>query len=139
MSIKKVIIAGLAGGIVYFVLGWLVFGILMKDFYAAHTNTGIMRPEKDMIWWAMVVSNLTWGIFMAYVLNRFGNANSLGSGFMAGATISLLISACYSLGFYAYSTMYGDMTGLAVDIILGTVVGGIIGAVVGFVLGKIKD
>jgi len=77
---KKVIIAGITGAVAYFLIGWVVFGILMKDFYATHMNTSIQRAETDMVWWALILSNLIWGFFMAYVLNRFGNANSFSSG-----------------------------------------------------------
>lgn len=139
MSIKKITIAGIAGGVVYFFLGWLVYGILMKDFYAAHMNNSIMRPEADMIWWALIASNLLWGIFMAYIFNRWANITTLSAGLSAGAMISLLMGLAFSLGFYSMSTMYGDMTGLVVDIIVGVVMGALLGAVVGFVLGKIKD
>lgn len=139
MSIKKVTIAGIAGGVAAFFLGWLIYGILLKDFMAEHSNTSIMRPETDFIWWAMIASNLLWGIFLAYVFNRWASISSLGAGFSGGAIISFFIGLTYSLSFYAMSTMYNDMTGLAVDIVVGTVMGGIIGAVVGFVLGKIKD
>lgn len=139
MSIKKVTIAGIAGGVAAFLLGWLIYGILLKDYMAENFNNSIMRPETDFIWWAMIASNLLWGIFLAFVFNRWAAVSSLGAGFSGGAIISLFIGLTYSLSFYSMSTMYNDMTALAVDIIVGTVMGGIIGAVVGFVLGKIKD
>ncbi len=139
MSIKKIMIAGIAGGIIYFLLGWLVYGILLKDFYAAHMNNSSMRPEADMIWWAMIASNLLWGIFIAYIFNRWANINTVSAGLSAGAIIFLFIGLSMSLGFYAYTTMYGDMTGMVVDILVGVVMGAIVGAVTGFVLGKIKD
>lgn len=139
MSIKKVSIAGLAGGVVAFFLGWLIYGILLKDFMADHMNTSIMLPDADMVWWAMIVSNLVWGFTLAYIFNRWANISTLSAGLSAGAIICFLISLSYSLSFYAMSTLYTDMTGLAVDIIAGTVMGAVIGAAVGFVLGKIKD
>ena len=32
MNYKKIIIGGIAGGIAYFFLGWLVYGILLANF-----------------------------------------------------------------------------------------------------------
>ena len=139
MSIKKVSIAGIAGAVVAFFLGWLIYGILLKDFMAEHCNTSIMRPETAFIWWSMIAANLCWGILLAYIFNRWANISSLSAGLSAGAIISLLVGLSYSLSFYAMSTMYNDMTGLLVDVAVGTVMGAIVGAVVGFVLGKIKD
>jgi hypothetical protein len=106
---------------------------------AEHGNSATMRPDTDIIWWAMIVSNLFWGIFLAYIFNRWAGITTLGAGASAGAIISLLLGIAYSVGFYAYSTIYKDTTGLAVDILAGTVMGAVIGAVVGLVLGKIKD
>lgn len=139
MSIKKITIAGIAGGVVYFLLGWLVYGMLLKDFMASNMNTTIMRPETEMIWWAMIASNILYGVFFAYIFNRWANITTLSAGVTAGGILSLLLGLSMSLGFYAYSTMYGTMTGMAVDIIVSVVMGAIVGGVVGLVLGKIKD
>ena len=139
MSIKKITIAGIAGAVVYFLLGWLVFGILMKDFYTAHMNNCAMRPETAMIWWAMIVSNLFWAILIAYIFNKWANINTLSAGLSAGFMIFLLLSLAFGLGFYGFSTMYTDITGMCVDIVINVVMGTILGGVVGFVLGKVKD
>jgi hypothetical protein len=139
MSIKKVSIAGIAGGLASFLLGWLIYGILLKNFMAEHSNTSIMRPEADMIWWAMILSNLFWGILLAYIFNRWANISSAAAGLSAGAIICLLIGLSYSLGYYAMSTVYNDFTGLLVDILMGMVMGALVGAIVGFVLGKVKE
>ncbi len=139
MSIKKISIAGITGGAVYFILGWLVYGILLKDFYSTHMNNSIMRPDAEMIWWAAVASNLFWGILMAYIFNRWAHITTLSAGLSAGAMISLFMGLGFSLGFYAFSTMYNDMTALVADVAVNVAVGAIVGAVVGFVLGKIKD
>jgi len=35
----KFMLAGLAGGVFYFFLGWLVYGILLMNFYESNTIT----------------------------------------------------------------------------------------------------
>lgn len=139
MSIKKITIAGIAGGVIYFLLGWLVYGMLLKDFYAKNMNDTIMRPEADMIWWAMIVSNILYGVFFAYIFNRWANISTFMAGATAGGVLSLIFGLSMSLNFYAFSTMYGTMTGMAVDVIVNVVMGAIVGGVVGLVLGKVKD
>src|SRR5436190_23400918 len=110
MSIKKIAIAGITGGAVYFILGWLVYGMLLKDFYSIHLINSITRPDTEMIWWAAIASNFFWGIFIAYIFSRWANITTLSAGLAAGAMISVLMSLASSLGFYAFSTMYNDMT-----------------------------
>lgn len=139
MSIKKILIAGIAGAVVAFLLGWLLYGILLKDFMAEHTNASFMRAETDMIWWAMIASHIFWGIFLAYIFNRWATITTFGAGLSAGFVICLLLGLAYSLGYYGMSTIYTDLTGLGVDVVVGAVMGAIVGGVVGLVLGKIKD
>lgn len=139
MSIKKVSIAALAGAVVSFLLGWLIYGILLAEFMAEHTNSSFMLAETDMIWWAMVASNIFWALLLAYIFNRWANISTAAAGASAGAIICLLVGLAYALGFYGMSTIYNDLTGLAADVVAGTVMGAIVGAVIGFVLGKVKD
>lgn len=139
MSIKKVSIAGLVGAVVSFLLGWLIYGLLLGDFMAEHTNSTFMRAETDMVWWAMVASNIFWALLLAYIFNRWANISTAAAGMSAGAIICLLVGLAYALSYYAMSTIYNDLTGLAVDVVAGMVMGGIVGAVIGFVLGKVKD
>jgi len=61
----KILRGALFGGIVYFLLGWLVWGILLMDFFSASMNQCASRPDSEMVWWAIILSNLvivlTWG------------------------------------------------------------------------------
>ena len=139
MSIKKITIAGITGGVVHFLLGWLVYGMLLEEFFKSNMNNTIMRPEAEMIWWALILSSLLYGIFYAYIFNRWANITTFSAGLSAGAVIALIVGLSMSLGAYAFSTMYGTMTGMAVDVVVAVVMGAIVGAVVGLVLGKIKD
>ena len=45
----KAIIAAIAGGIVAFLLGWLVFGILLDGFYTAHSTqyAGLIQKSPE--------------------------------------------------------------------------------------------
>jgi hypothetical protein len=49
MNIKKVAIGGLAGGIVSFLLGWLIYGMLLVDYMTNNYSQAINRAEADMI------------------------------------------------------------------------------------------
>lgn len=52
--------ATLAGFIVYFILGFIFYGMLLMDFYAAHSGSasGVMRTDAEMMWWALIAGNV---------------------------------------------------------------------------------
>ena len=58
MMNTKTIVAGVIGGIVYFLLGWLIYGMLMSDFFEANSGsaTGVMRADDEMIMWALALA-----------------------------------------------------------------------------------
>ena len=69
MDIKKLIIGGITGGILYFLLGWLVYGNLLAEFMKAHpgTATGVDRAMADMNWMYLTIGNLLSGFLIAYI------------------------------------------------------------------------
>ena len=137
MSSKKFLVGGIVGGIAYFLLGYLVFGILLMDFFKSHSNStpGVYRADTDMIWWAMIVGNLAYGFLLSYVIGKAGAA-SVAGGFKTGAIIGLLASIASNCITYALVNL-SDTTAMAVDIVASTIVGGILGAIVGWVQSKV--
>ena len=137
MSSKKFLAGGIAGGIAYFLLGYLVFGVLLMDFMKTHSNStaGVYRTEGDMIWWSMVVGNLAYGFLLSYVIGKAG-AHSVGGGFKTGLITALLVSTTNNCIMYALANLT-DTTGMVVDIAASTVEGAIVGAIVGWVQSKV--
>lgn len=137
MSSKKFLVGGIVGGIVYFLLGYLVFGILLMDFFKSHSNStpGVYRADADMIWWAMIVGNLAYGFLLSYVIGKAGAA-SVAGGFKTGAILALLASIASNCITYALLNL-SDTTAMAVDIATSTILGGILGAIVGWVQSKV--
>ncbi len=136
MNSKKVLIGGLAGGVVFFLLGWLLYGMLLMDFMMQHSNTasGAFRSETEMIWWAMVVGNLALGFLLSYVLNKANVAGAM-AGATTGAVVMLLMSTAIDCIMYAQLNLW-DTTGMVVDILVSTVMGAIVGAVIGWLNGR---
>ena len=137
MSSKKFLAGGIAGGIAFFLLGYLVFGTLLVDFMKAHSNStsGAFRADTDIVWWSMVVGNLAYGFLFSYVIGKAGE-HSVSGGFKTGAITALLFYTAMNCIHYALMNL-SDTTLLAVDIAAGTVVGGIVGAIVGWVQSKV--
>ena len=90
-----------------------------------------------MIWWAMIVSNLLWGLSIALLLDWAGVRDFMGGMTKAGM-YGFILMLSWDLSLYSMSTWYKDMTGVCIDVIAGTVMITIIGGVVGMMLGKGK-
>ncbi len=134
---SKLLVAGLVSGIVGFLLGWVIYGMLLMDFMAAHTNVyaGLMKEPPFIA--GIFVSNLCWGILFAYIFQKWAKINDFAGGFSAGLIISFLITL--SMDLYQYSFMnLGDSTMYLVDVVVGTLMGGVMGGAAGMVLGKGK-
>ena len=133
----KILKGTVIGGIVYFLLGWLVYGILLADFSLANYNQCSMRPMTDMIWWAMIVSNLVYALFLTLVL-KWSGASGWMDGLKTGALFGLLFGVTIDLSFYSMTTMFNSIGGMVVDMVVTTVMAAIIGTVIVLVWGKDK-
>lgn len=133
----KILKGTLFGGIAYFLLGWLVYGILMMDFSLANYNQCMNRPEAEMIWWAMIVSNLVYALFLTLIL-KWSGAKGLIDGLKTGALIGLLLSLTLDLSFYSMTTMFNSFGVIGVDIVASTFMAAMIGGIIVLLWGKEK-
>ena len=132
----KVLLAALAGGVAFFLLGWLVFGILLDPYFRTLlTLEGAAVMKATPVMWALVAANLVSGLLLALIYSRWANISTFKTGAIAGAVICLLISLSYDLFFFAFMNMSTGMTTLLIDPIANGVVGALAGGVVGWVLG----
>jgi hypothetical protein len=136
MNSQKFLVGGIVGGIIYFLLGWVIYGMLLKDFMAAN-STMPMRADADIIWWALAVGQLAGGFLMAYIVGK-ANATSAGAGAAVGFIVGLLFCLSMDLTMYATTTAYSSMKALAADVAASAVMSAIVGGVVGWVMGMKK-
>src|SRR3954464_11686994 len=94
MNSKNFLVGGIVAGICYFFLGWMVYGILLKDFMHANAGsaTNVDRAQDQMIIWSLLVGNLILGFLLSYILDRKKTV-SPSSGAMVGITIGLFMAA----------------------------------------------
>lgn len=133
----KFLLAALAALVLSFLGGWLIWGMLLVDFYEEHSHlddSGLMRETP--LYWAFAVGSLLTSLLLTYVLNA-ANRRSAGSGFVMGAIFGLLNSLGHSMFMYGETTMM-DETGMVVDALAGMGFTAIIGAVIGAILGSGK-
>jgi hypothetical protein len=135
MNSQKFVVAGVAAGIVSLLLGWVVYGMLLKDFMANNLYAAnMMKSDQETIWWSLIVGQLLMGFFLAYVIGK-ANANSASAGATIGFVAGLLVTLGLDLTFYGVTNFMGSMKGIAADVIVSAVMAAIGGAVVGWVYG----
>ena len=134
MNSQKFLLGGIVGGIVYFLLGYLCYGLLLKDFF--EKNGGPATNMDNMVWWALVVGNLFSGFLLAYILSKAG-VSSAGSGASIGFVVGLLMGLAFDLIMYGV-TKTPALKAVAADVAVSAVMSAIAGALVGAVLGSGK-
>ncbi|HEX6914063.1 MAG TPA: hypothetical protein VF145_02400 [Chitinophagaceae bacterium] len=139
MTSRNFLLGGVVAGIVYFLLGWLTYGLLLKDLMDGHTSQGMLairRADEDFILWSMIIGNLGLGFLVSYVMSK-SNAVTAMSGLITGSLVGFFCSVAFDFITYAQLNI-GDMTGIWLDIATMTVVSGIAGGVTGFILSLAK-
>lgn len=130
MKTKSFLIAGIVGGIVNFLLGWLFYGIIFAETFP--------QPEESsqtMVY--IFLGCLTYGLFVSYIFSQWANISTLATGAKAGAIIGIFIGLFYN---FFNMAMSSEMTIniAALDVAISVLMSAIVGAVVGMIIGKVN-
>ncbi|MFK7846265.1 MAG: hypothetical protein AB8G77_13290 [Rhodothermales bacterium] len=135
MGNNKILIAGLVGGIVSFLTGFLIWGIALASFAEANAGPASGVTKEGMDFWAIILGSLAGGMMIAVIFGRWAHIKTAKTGATAGALIGILIGI--NINFIMFGTTFITTLPLAiVDSIAYAVLYAIIGAVVGLMLGK---
>jgi hypothetical protein len=133
----KILRGTVFGGIGYFLLGWLVWGILLMNFFSANMNQCASRPPEEMVWWAIILSNLLMALLLTLILH-WARAKTIIDGLKIGALFGLLYGSALAFSFWSMSTMYLNAGAMVTDIVVSTAVMAVIGLVIVLTWGKEK-
>lgn len=133
----NVLLAVAAATLVGFILGWLIFGVMLDSFYKANMTpySGLTKDPPSFI--AIFLSNLFWGIMLVLIFEKWAGIKSFGQGFLWGIVLYFLIMAGFDILMYGLMNLFTIQL-VIVDIIANTILGGIIGGITGLVLGMGK-
>lgn len=134
----KILRGTLFGGIAYFLIGWLVYGVLLYNFFAPMTNTCANRPEGEMIWWAMILSNLLIALFLTLFL-KWSGVRGIVDGLKTGALFGALFTATIDLSLFSMTTMYNSLVPVVLETLASAVVMAIVGMIIVLTWGRPKE
>jgi len=134
---RKSILAALAGGIALFVLGFLIYGVVLAGFYAGNLGsaTGVVREVP--VWWALCVSQFGLAAVITYVAVH-ASVSSASEGLKMGAVFGLLFGVAIAFDLYAV-TNWSNVTVAFVEPLVTAVRISLAGGVIGAVLGTAGD
>jgi hypothetical protein len=132
----KLILSTIVVGVVLFLLGWLIYGVLFADYF--HRFFGhIQRPMAEMKIWAFGVANLVQAFFMYMIYAKgYKGGSPVMEGFRFGFLIGLFLSVPYM--FMTWGGMPVMARGAAADAIVCLFMFVIAGVITGIIHGK-KD
>jgi hypothetical protein len=134
MNSQKFVVGGIVGGILYFVLGYVFYGLLLKSFF---DSNGMAVNMDTMVWWAMIVGNLACGFLLAYILSK-ANVSTAAGGAGTGFIVGLLMSLSFDLIMYGIGHGLTEMKAIAADVAVSAVMSAVTGGAIGWVLGTSK-
>ncbi len=134
---KNVLLAAAVGGITAFLLGWLIFGVLLMDYMNSHmvSYPGLMKSESEMDLGLLFVSNLVLAALLAWSFDRMG-VKGLMAGVRTGAVMGLLFYLSVDLSFLAMMNLFSEPMAAVVDVLSNALWVTGVGAAVGMVLGR---
>ena len=134
MTTQRLLTGTVVGGIVLFFLGYLIFGIVFADFFAANAGTATGVPKMPFNFVALGIGQLAFGAALTVILN-WASVRSIGQGATIGGLSGLLFFLGIDLTMYATSNTQ-NLTAALVDPILGAILFAVGAAAITAVAGK---
>lgn len=127
MKTKNFVLSTLAGTIVYFFLGWLIYGMLFTEIYP------MVELSHTMLF--VFLGCLFFASFMAYVFTKWAGITLCMTGAKAGGVIGFFWAS--SMNLFMFSSMELNYQNMLLDIVLTIAMGAITGATIAYVNGKV--
>ena len=132
MDAKRLAIGTVVGGIAMFVVGYLIWNILLDYWNGAFDAAGVAREAQLL--WVNALSHVPAAALITLAIER-GGSSTIGGGVKIGAIVGFLVWLGADLAYYANTTIF-DLTTTILDPLLTGVPFGIGGGVIAAVLGR---
>lgn len=136
MNAKQWVAGTIGGGVVLFALGYVIFELLLGDFYAANGGSATGVEKDPQVMWAIVVAALAYAALILVALSGRTGSLTVACGMKAGAAVGFLLWLCADFTIYGITNV-NNLTLTIVDPLVELVRGGITGAVIAALLPKL--
>src|SRR5689334_7021611 len=96
----RVAAAAIAGGAVFFLFGFLIYGLLLDPMVMRPNMieySGLMKDPPAFV--PLIIANIVEAFFLAYIFDKWAGIRSWSTGASAGAIITFLIALTMQLFF----------------------------------------
>jgi len=134
---KKLILAAFAGSVVQFLLGWLIYGILLANFMDSQTThyDGLIKDMNTGSFMILVyLAGLAMSFLLAFIFQRWAKFESIVKGLTGGMILGFFIALSYDLNSFSMMNLI-SVNAMIVDVIAYALIIGIVGAIVAWILG----
>jgi hypothetical protein len=136
--LARVLAATVAGGVTYFLLGFLIWGSFLEEVMKPYMNVYPGLMNEVPVWGPLIIANLVTAFLFAYILDNWAQVRTFGAGAKAGAIIAFLQALSFQLMFLAFMNLHKNYMPPVVDVLVSTVMGAVTGGVIGLVLGMMN-
>lgn len=132
----KILLAALAGTIVYFLIGWLVFEYLLGNYMSANTTqiTGFKKSPEESSMAMLLVSCAAYALLLAIIMGKWAHVHNFKEGFLLGAVMGILIATMTDSYWFSTSHFFNGFKPILADIAAAGLTVGIMGGVIGHIL-----
>ena len=138
MNMKRLLIGSIAGGIAIYIVGYVFWGMIFADFFAANAGSAEGVPRETAILWASALGTLFYAALVTMTIEARSGATLVVDGLKAGAIVGFLLGGTADFIFYENFNL-SNLNATIADVVLEAVRGGIGGAIIAVVLGKIGN
>ena len=132
MNAKNFLVSGIVGGIVNFLLGWLLYGIVFESQFP-------VKEGEVMNITMIALGSLISGLFVAYIYTKWAHIKNWITGLKAGALLGLFLALYWNFFINAMkATKDINWQNLGLDTVLTIIMTALTGAVVAIVCNKMK-
>ena len=137
---KNFILSGLTATVVNLIMNACAYFLFLKYVFEAHPPVSeefqnqLVRPSDQLVGWAMVVTSLTMGFFIATVI-KWSGARTFGEGLKKGFIVGFLFWTSVNTGLYASSNHF-SLVGFFADLPCSVLAMTVAAAVSAWIFGK---